>query len=126
NTLTMLEKFQPLRKKLRVEAHLRLLQEPTSHRELLFCESVYRFNELRNWLFHRRLRKAGEKKIENLRQKRAEKVFVFANGPSLTELDFNKLKNLVDRKEFDLIVVNSFASGAIEQHQIIPTAIVLC
>ncbi|MFC4991823.1 hypothetical protein [Rubritalea tangerina] len=73
--------------------------------------------QLKYW----RLRQITRKKFDEMRKNKAENVFVFANGPSLSCIDFSKIKSLIDCGEFDLIVVNNFASKVIEKYDITPT-----
>jgi hypothetical protein len=46
-------------------------------------------------------------------------AFVFANGPSLNAIDFNKIKKLTETGDYDLIAVNSFLSKS--SNEIMPT-----
>lgn len=100
--------------------------EATSLRQLFICKSVIVVKSIGDRLQHGRLRKIGRERMMKMRETRAENAFVFANGPSINDLDFGKIKRLVDSKTFDLIGVNSFASGAVEKHAIVPTALALC
>lgn len=51
--------------------------------------------------------------------KNKKSVFVFANGPSLVDIDLNKIKKLIKSGGYDLIAVNSFLSKS--AHEIQPT-----
>lgn len=53
-------------------------------------------------------------KIKTNIKNKKKSVFVFANGPSLKDIDFPKVKKLVDSGEYDIIAVNSFLSKSIE------------
>lgn len=50
----------------------------------------------------------NEKKKYNVKHKR--KAFVFANGPSVGDIDLSKIAKLCETGEFDLIAINSYLS----------------
>lgn len=53
----------------------------------------------------------GKIKAEVLNNRKS--AFVFANGPSLSDIDLIKIKSLVSSGKFDLIAINSFLSKSI-------------
>lgn len=89
--------------------------------ELFLCNS---YNRLKSIFFALRYGKAmrqSRRELTDLKKTSARKTFVFANGPSLKSLDFVKVARLVDSGEFDLIVLNSFASKVLSQKVVKPT-----
>jgi hypothetical protein len=46
-------------------------------------------------------------------------AFVFANGPSLSDIDLIKIKQLIDSGGYDLIAINSFLSKSLDR--VLPT-----
>lgn len=104
-----LEKFQPYRS-----------QEPLSLTHLLACKIISGTNCAFHWLWSMKYSKLHKAGMERLRRNRAKNAFVFANGPSIGDLDFTKIKSLVESHEFDLLTVNSFASKGISTYGIVP------
>lgn len=96
-------------------------RESSSLRQLFICKFFVWLNCLVARVRYAHLRGIGSAKLQELSKNRAENVFVFANGPSLNELDFDKIKKLVDQKAFDLVTVNCFASEGICKFEIKPT-----
>lgn len=96
-------------------------EESTSVIRLIFCKLLMQLQAVLYILKYRALVKLGRKRMSDLRRTRASKVFVFANGPSLSDIDFKKIKSLVDKKEYDLITINSFASKVMKDYGIRPT-----
>ena len=110
--------IQSLKKKIRPLYR----SEQTSLRGLLALRFLTEVNCLYYQIRCRQLKKISVKMLEDLREKKAKNVFVFANGPSLSDVDFAKVKELTESGEFDLITVNSFASKAMRQHGLKPVA----
>lgn len=52
-------------------------------------------------------------------RKKNKSAFVFANGPSLKNIDFSKINKMINSGDYDLIAVNSFLSKSAED--ILPT-----
>jgi len=96
-------------------------EEQTTFLGLLALRLLTEINCLLYQARHYKLKKETRRKRSDLRSKRAKNVFVFANGPSVSDLDLTKVKKLRDSGEFDLITVNSFASNAISKFEILPT-----
>jgi len=96
-------------------------REETSIRLLIVSKTLIWANCILNRIRHAHLKALGDTGLKSLSDKRAKNVFVFANGPSLNDLDFTKIKRLVDEKKFDLITVNCFASKGIQQFDIKPS-----
>lgn len=54
---------------------------------------------------------SSRNKCNKIKEKTIGKsVFVFANGPSLGDIDFSKVRSLIEGGKFDLIAINSFLS----------------
>lgn len=71
-----------------------------------------------NVRFHKE-RKIGRELFRECCKSRKEKAFVFANGPSLGDIDFRKVKRY-QADTYDVITINSFSSKAIDTHGIVP------
>lgn len=99
-------------------------EEQTSFVGLFALRLLTELNCLFYQIRYFNLKKVTRGELQKLRSRRAKNVFVFANGPSVSELDLKKVKQLTDSGEFDLITVNSFASKAINQFGLTPTACV--
>ncbi|MBK1792771.1 hypothetical protein [Persicirhabdus sediminis] len=96
--------------------------EQTSLCGLFLCKLVILVQRFCHLIQHKGLSQLSKSKLKELTARKAKDVIVFANGPSLRDLDFTKVKELTDSGEYDLIVVNSFASKAIAQYGIVPFA----
>ncbi|MGJ8672991.1 6-hydroxymethylpterin diphosphokinase MptE-like protein [Rubritalea sp.] len=96
-------------------------EEPTTLSRLVLCKLITAVRCFLYTLKYRGLRRLGRERISEFRKTRARKVFVFANGPSLADLDFRKIKCLVESGEYDLITVNSFASKVMFDHDLKPS-----
>jgi len=62
---------------------------------------------------------AKVKKIKAIIKNARKSVFVFANGPSLNDIDLSKIKALMASGAYDLIAINSFLSKSAAE--ILPT-----
>lgn len=97
------------------------LKEQTSLIGLAFYKAALFLKGCAYTFKFRKHLQATRNELNNLRQSKAKNVFVFANGPSISDLDLMKVKTLVDENQFDLITINSFASKAISQFDLRPT-----
>jgi hypothetical protein len=92
-------------------------EEPKSVTNLMFYKTFcFLAGMLYRYKYRRELRTTNNfikinKKINSLKGKN---VFVFANGPSLSDIDLNKISQLCDTGNFDLIAINSFLSKSQE------------
>lgn len=64
-------------------------------------------------------RRIGKTKFNECGKSKKDKVFVFANGPSLSDIDFRKIKEY-QASSYDVITINSFSSKAVDVHGIVP------
>ncbi|WP_431475314.1 MULTISPECIES: 6-hydroxymethylpterin diphosphokinase MptE-like protein [Marinobacter] len=64
-------------------------------------------------------RRIGKAKFKQCCKSKKDKAFVFANGPSLSDIDFRKVKEY-QASSYDVITINSFSSKAIDVHGIVP------
>ncbi|MHB8056655.1 MAG: 6-hydroxymethylpterin diphosphokinase MptE-like protein [Desulfuromonadaceae bacterium] len=109
---------------------------------LKLSREVYRKNEINFWVFNKRyilsrmqcmyqylfwyLKNYSELRVtcSNKNIKKGKNAFVLANGPSLSLLDFEKIKNY-QSLGYELITVNSFLSKTVQQ-EVTPDYWVLC
>lgn len=98
--------------------------EQTGLFTFLVCRLIVELNTMRYCLQNWKLRRLNKSSIAGLKKTRAKSVFVFANGPSLNDLDFVKVKAHMDTRDYDLITVNSFASKGIDQYGLKPAVAV--
>jgi hypothetical protein len=90
--------------------------------ELLFTYALTKLLSFAYTLMHIRHALSAHKKVAPIKVdivNNKKSVFVFANGPSLGDIDFSKIKRLMASGRFDLIAINSFLSQS--AHEIIPT-----
>jgi len=96
-------------------------EEQTSIRGLLALRLLTELNCLFYQFRYHNLKKVTKTKLSELRLKKSKNAFVFANGPSVSDIDLTKIKKLTESGEFDLIALNCFASKAINQYGLRPT-----
>lgn len=75
----------------------------------IICIVVWKIYKIKYRTVLRRTNKfIAEQKIQ--RDFSSKNAFVFANGPSLSDIDLNKINHLCESGEFDLIAINSYLS----------------
>lgn len=88
-------------------------QEPRSAFDLAIYNTVCQIICTGYYLKYRKILKQTEKTLAKIAAKNREEkrsVFVFANGPSLKNLSFEKIAKLQKNKTHDVIALNSFLS----------------
>jgi Protein of unknown function DUF115 len=112
NLISILKKYYQTPFRIETESGFRLIFYKTLTRILGLAYTLY---------YHKPLflsrSKAGEIKTQILKNKKS--AFVFANGPSLADIDLIKLRKFIENGSHDLIAVNSFLSKS--AHEIHPT-----
>ncbi len=98
----------------------KMREEPESLMVLALCKFVLNFRSAAYTLRYWGKRKESRAALHEIGKNRAKNAFVFANGPSIGDLDFEKVKLLLDEGNIDLISVNSFASKGINRFGVIP------
>lgn len=88
--------------------------------EIFFFKILIFLKGLIYVMFYRKYRNKSISFFNESNRKKRKNVFVFANGPSLGDLDFEKVKNFLKGDDWSLITVNSFASKAIKSYGISP------
>ncbi|WP_417536712.1 6-hydroxymethylpterin diphosphokinase MptE-like protein [Methylophaga sp.] len=63
--------------------------------------------------------RVGREKFKKYCNSRKDKAFVFANGPSMSDIDFEKIKEY-QASSYDVITINSFSSKAIDVYGMVP------
>lgn len=88
-------------------------QEPSSALDLAIYNATCSLICAGYYLKYRKLLKQAEKKLAEIAHRNKEEyrsAFVFANGPSLKDLSFEKIAKLQKQKTHDVIAMNSFLS----------------
>lgn len=110
-----------LNKFLLKEAQNSYRKETTSIAKLCAYKLLLVLKSLAYTTMYGKYKKTTVDRLEELKGKKSKNVFIFANGPSVNDLDFKKIKLLIDQGDWDLVTINSFASKAIDDFEIIPT-----
>lgn len=93
--------------------------ETTSITKLLILKFLFSLKGVAYCAWFYRDRRVGRRLIERYSKTTKKKVFVFANGPSLGDINFEKVKRY-QSESHDVIAINSFSSKAIEKFGVIP------
>lgn len=91
----------------------------TSLRRLAILKFLYFFKVGFYCLSFYKERRIGKVKFKECGKLKKDKEFVFANGPSLSDIDFRKVKEY-QASSYDVITINSFSSKAVDVHGIVP------